>query len=64
MCSLGTLKLMLPCKDLRGDALMVARHGTWDHTFDFSFSVQWEAKVRGGFAWPTILALFWLKFVG
>jgi len=41
----GTLKLMLPCKNLRGDALMVARHGTWDHTFDFSFSVQWEAKV-------------------
>jgi hypothetical protein len=42
----GTLKLLLPCKDLRGEALMVAKHGQWDHTFDFSFSVAWEAKVR------------------
>jgi hypothetical protein len=40
----GTLKTKV-VKDLRGEALMVGVKGKFDHTFDFSFTVEWEAKI-------------------
>lgn len=40
----GTIRTKL-VSDLRGEALMVGLSGKFDHTFDFNFSVEWEAKI-------------------
>jgi len=40
----GTLRT-LAAKGLRCEALMAGTRGKWDHAFDASFTVGWEAKV-------------------
>ena len=40
----GSCRIRAPTH-LAGEALMAGVRGKWDHNFDFSFTLPWEAKI-------------------